>query len=146
MLRIGATFPEHYVGLSDHSGTIYPSIFALSHQASMIEVHVTFDKRMFGPDSPSSLDFDQLHSVVEARNMLSLMKNTHTIFNKQHFSRSLVAKRHIPKDQQVSSDLLTAKKPFIPGAIPAGDLFTVVGRTATQDIPEQTVLLPEFFQ
>ena len=37
-------------GLSDHSGLTSPSIAAIARGFSLIEVHATFDKRMFGPD------------------------------------------------------------------------------------------------
>ena len=33
--------------------------------AKAVEVHVTFSKSMFGPDSMSSLDFNQLKELVE---------------------------------------------------------------------------------
>ena len=34
------------VGYSDHSGSIYPSIGALTLGSNLIEVHITFDKKM----------------------------------------------------------------------------------------------------
>ena len=36
------------VGLSDHTGSIFPSLYALSKDIGALEVHVTFDKEMFG--------------------------------------------------------------------------------------------------
>ncbi|MEB3213684.1 MAG: N-acetylneuraminate synthase family protein, partial [Leptolyngbyaceae bacterium] len=38
------------VGLSDHSGTPYPSLAALCLSVDLLEIHVTFDRRMYGPD------------------------------------------------------------------------------------------------
>ncbi|RYZ76311.1 MAG: N-acetylneuraminate synthase, partial [Proteobacteria bacterium] len=52
------------VGLSDHSGVIYPSLAAVALGAKFLEVHVTFHKKMFGPDVPSSLDFTELKNLV----------------------------------------------------------------------------------
>lgn len=51
-------------GLSDHSGTIYPSIVAAYLGAAMVEVHVTFHKRMFGADIISSVTFEELEQLV----------------------------------------------------------------------------------
>ena len=51
------------VGLSDHTGTIYPSIYTVSHGFSLIEFHVAFDRKMFGPDSSSSLDPNQIDEL-----------------------------------------------------------------------------------
>ena len=38
------------VGLSDHSGSMFPGLAALARGANLLEVHVTFDRRMFSPD------------------------------------------------------------------------------------------------
>ena len=51
------------IGLSDHSGLIWPSIFALSAGAVGVEVHVCWDKRQFGPDTSSSIDFEDLEQL-----------------------------------------------------------------------------------
>jgi len=50
-------FRERYgcsVGLSDHSGTIYPGLASVALGSQMLEVHVTFSREMFGPDVPAS--------------------------------------------------------------------------------------------
>jgi|TARA_A100001011_G_scaffold383195_1_gene454075 N,N'-diacetyllegionaminate synthase len=47
-------------GFSDHSGTIFPSLVAASYQACAVEVHVCFDKDIFGFDASSSITFDEL--------------------------------------------------------------------------------------
>ena len=53
------------VGLSDHSGTLWPGIVAASQGADMLEVHVTWDKRQWGPDVSSSLTVDELGKLVD---------------------------------------------------------------------------------
>jgi len=53
------------VGLSDHSGTIYPSIAAVALGAKVIEVHTVFSKRCFGPDTKSSLTIEELADLVK---------------------------------------------------------------------------------
>src|SRR2546428_529624 len=40
------------VGLSDHSGTIFPGVVAASLGIEFLEVHVTLSREMFGPDVP----------------------------------------------------------------------------------------------
>ena len=51
-------------GLSDHSGTIFPSIIAAYLGAQMVEVHVCFSKRQFGADITSSVTFEELGQLV----------------------------------------------------------------------------------
>lgn len=60
-------------GLSDHSGTIFPSIIAAYLGAAMVEVHVCFSKRQFGADITSSITFEQLEHLclgVQAANTM----------------------------------------------------------------------------
>ena len=58
------------VGLSDHSGSMFPGLAALARGANLLEVHVTFDRRMFGPDTAASLTFDELKIVCQMRDAL----------------------------------------------------------------------------
>ena len=68
-------YPDCVIGLSDHSGEIYPALAAHSMGAVMFEVHVAWSKEMFGPDSSSSLDMAQMRQLVEGLNALSIAKN-----------------------------------------------------------------------
>ena len=52
--QLSNKYPSLNIGLSDHSGLIYPSLYALSHGFSMVEFHVTYDRNMYGPDFKSS--------------------------------------------------------------------------------------------
>jgi len=61
-------------GLSDHSGTIYPSIVAAYLGAAMVEVHVTFHKRMFGADISSSITFEELEQLVRGVRFANAMR------------------------------------------------------------------------
>lgn len=49
-------------GLSDHSGTIWPALFACTWAVAS-EVHVTFDRAMGGPDAASSLTMAELQHL-----------------------------------------------------------------------------------
>ncbi len=62
------------VGLSDHSGTIVPSLIATWVGARIIEIHVTMSRDMFGPDVSSSLTVNQLTELVEGVRFVHLMR------------------------------------------------------------------------
>jgi len=63
-------------GLSDHSGTIWPGIAAAALQAHMVEVHICWDKRSFGPDISSSLTIDELVQLVKGiRAVETMLRN-----------------------------------------------------------------------
>lgn len=72
LARIGMNVVEAYSrnflfkgGLSDHSGSIFPSIIAAYLGAWMVEVHVCFSREQFGADITSSITFDELECLVE---------------------------------------------------------------------------------
>jgi len=108
-------------GLSDHSGRISPSIVAVSQSfCDMIEVHVTYSKEAFGPDTSSSITFDQL------RDLVSLIKDINTIISnpvdkdklslsmhetKILFGRSIVASIDITPGTILNESHFSYKKP-----------------------------------
>lgn len=128
------------VGLSDHSGTIFPSLAAVSLGASLVEVHVVFDRRMFGPDAKSSLQVDELKLMVEGVRSINVMKvseidkNNNTEFShlKKIFEKSLAVNRDLSAGDAIKLKDLEAKKPAEQG-IPAKDYRLVIGRKLVKD-------------
>ncbi len=53
------------VGLSDHSGTIFPGLAAATLGIQVLEIHVTMSRQMFGPDVPASVTIDEFETLVE---------------------------------------------------------------------------------
>ena len=74
------------IGLSDHSGEIFPSLAALTLGAKMIEVHVTMSKKAFGPDVSSSLTFKQMTNLCNGIRMIE--KSLHSSFSKDGISNN----------------------------------------------------------
>jgi len=123
-------------GLSDHSGTIFPGIAAAALNAGMIEVHVTFDKRMFGPDSMASLTFDQLKELVIGVRFIN-QANTNDIKKEisdssielaKIFGKALAVNRDMSKGEEITFDDLEGKKPANAG-ISVTKINEVLGRT-----------------
>ena len=61
------------VGLSDHSGNVFPGLAALARGANLLEVHVTFHRGMFGPDMRASITIDELRMLCDMRDALTVM-------------------------------------------------------------------------
>tara|TARA_B110000261_G_scaffold162680_1_gene206820 strand:- start:2118 stop:2864 length:747 start_codon:yes stop_codon:yes gene_type:complete len=108
------------VGLSDHSGTIYPSLSAITLGADLIEVHATFDKRMFGPDTASSLTISEIKTIVEGSKFinqsLSKIKNKNSITssikkNRNIFGRSIIANKKLREGHIITIDDIDSIKP-----------------------------------
>ncbi len=75
-LNLLGLFRKRYqsaVGLSDHSGTIYPGLAAAALGAEVLEVHVTLSREMFGPDVPVSITTSELRQLVEGVRFIEKM-------------------------------------------------------------------------
>lgn len=72
--KIGLDLMNEMHGLSDHSGTIWPSIAAVTLGASIVEVHVCFSKAEFGFDVESSVTIEELAQLVEGARFIEKAK------------------------------------------------------------------------
>lgn len=135
------------VGLSDHSGEIFPALAALAKGANIIEVHVVFDKRMFGPDTMASITLEQLRFLVEARDAFWAME-THPVNKdelatsftetKQIFTRSLAPNQALQAGTVLQEAMLTLKKPGT--GIPPNELKNIVGRRLKRNVTPDRIL------
>tara|TARA_Y100001954_G_scaffold239581_1_gene315982 strand:- start:2895 stop:3899 length:1005 start_codon:yes stop_codon:yes gene_type:complete len=105
------------VGLSDHSGKIYPLISAVALGASIIEFHVVFDNKMFGPDSSSSIEINKLDTLIDSIRNIEIELDS---FNKENlyddkikliFEKSISVNKNLKKGHIISFDDLESKKP-----------------------------------
>ena len=122
-------------GLSDHSGTIFPSLAAVALGGRVIEVHVTLSREMFGPDVAASVTSSELRLLVEGVRYLGAAVAapvdkdevaTELAPMRALFGRSLVARRALPAGHVLQASDLTAKKPA--GAISPARLESLIGR------------------
>lgn len=124
------------VGLSDHSGTIYPGIGAVALGASVVEAHITFDQRMFGPDARASLAIDDFTQMVRGVRYLekarsvgsSLYLDTAKQQLRSMFGKAIAINRDLPAGHVIAFDDLEGKKPAGSG-ISVAEVGNVIGRT-----------------
>lgn len=100
------------VGLSDHSGTPYPALAAMARGgADLIEVHVTFDRRMYGPDTIASVTFDELNLICRSRDAFHVMSsnpvNKDDMADRLQGMRDLFMKSIALKEPMASGTVLT---------------------------------------
>jgi len=137
-LNLIPDFRDRYdclVGLSDHSGTIYPGLAAATIGIQMLEVHVTFSRQTFGPDVPASVTTAELQQLVEGIRFIEKM-NRHPVDKEDMargmeelrnlFTKSIVARTNLPAGTILQSEHLALKKPGT--GIPAARLTEIVGR------------------
>lgn len=137
-------------GLSDHSGTPFPGLAAMALGASMLEVHVAFDKRTFGPDVGSSVTIEQLLLMTKARDAFHAMLShdvdkdrvaENLAATRRLFLRSLSPRHPLPAGHRLAREDLSAKRPGT--GIPAHDMEAVVGRRLLRPVAPDRVLRPE---
>jgi N-acetylneuraminate synthase len=73
MLEVLNSRYETPVGLSDHSGSIFAGLAAVTLGAEVLEVHVAMSREMFGPDVPASVTTDELRQLVDGVRQIERM-------------------------------------------------------------------------
>lgn len=146
-------FRERYgcpVGLSDHSGKIYPALAAVTLGATVIEVHVTFHRKMFGPDVPASITMEELALLVEGVRFIGTIlanpvdKDTLALElaeMRRLFTKSVVARMDLPAGTVLKREHLTVKKPGT--GIPAARLSELIGRKLRRNVQKDEMIREE---
>jgi N,N'-diacetyllegionaminate synthase len=134
-------------GLSDHSATVFPAMWALAHGADLIEVHVTFDRAMYGPDTKASLTFQELATVCAANRAFETFRGHPVDKNamaeelsqmRELFTKSVAVRHALGAGHTLTVADLTVKKPGT--GIPADRLDALVGRRLARDAAPDRVL------
>jgi N-acetylneuraminate synthase len=143
-------FRERYgcfVGLSDHSGTIYPGLAAATLGADVVELHVTLSPEMFGPDVIASVTTAKLGELVEGIRFIERMRASpvdkdraahDTAALRDLFTRSVVIREPLPAGTVLRESHLAAKKPGT--GISAARLPELVGRRLRRAVAADTLL------
>ena len=154
-LNVISELKQHYdlpVGLSDHSGSIFPCLSAVSLGAELIEFHVTFDRQMFGPDSKSSLTPKEIKTLVSGTRYIQTMLNSKIDKNeiidfqglKSMFGKSLAVNKELKSGHSLTFDDLETKKPAGHG-INVKEYKKVIGKKLTRSLRKWDFLTKDDF-
>lgn len=149
-LNLIPLFRERYgcpVGLSDHSGTIYPGLAAAAIGIDVLEVHVTLSREMFGPDVCASITTAELKQLVDGVRFIERMR-AHPVDKdavaqelaplRGLFTKSIVAKTTLPAGTVLREEHLALKKPGT--GLPASSLNQVLGRRLRRGLQPDELL------
>ena len=142
------------VGLSDHSGNINTILAASTMGADLIEFHVTFHKKSFGPDTKSSIPLDEIKKLVDGVRFINMVvsnpvnknrtsKNLVTL--KKVFGKSLAFNSNLKKDTKISIHHLETKKPYGKG-IPCSNYEKVIGKILREDVKKGIFIKTNLFK
>jgi len=152
-LNVLDAFKNRYeagVGLSDHSGTIFPSIAAATLGVDVIEVHITMSREMFGPDVPASVTTAEFAELVRGVRFVERMRAAPVDKSvvdediaplREIFLKSVVATSDLPAGTVMERRHITTKKPGT--GIPASAFDTVIGRKLARDVKRDVPLTEE---
>lgn len=142
------------VGLSDHTmSTIIPAA-AVAMGAKVVEKHFTLSRKSKGPDHPFALEPKELKVMVQ--NIRDVEKALgdgikkpvpFEIKKERLIRRGLVSKKHIKKGEKLSFANIITKRvgTGFKGALLPKGLDTVIGKKASKNILEDTVLTKKDF-
>ncbi len=138
------------VGLSDHSGTIYPGLAAVALGASLVEVHVTLSRECFGPDVPASVTTAELAQLVTGVRFIETAL-AHPVDKdavaaeladlRAVFGKSLVAARDLPAGWLLTEADIALRKPG--SGMPASRMQQVIHRKLKRAVVANTLLREE---
>lgn len=135
------------IGLSDHSGEANTLLAATAVGAELIEFHVTFSKKSFGPDSTSSIEISKVNELIEGikyvhncvkykvnKKNFKINKNVKNIF-----SKSLAVNKDLLKNHKIKVKDLESKKPGTFG-IEAKEYEKVIGKRLKKNLKKNSFL------
>lgn len=129
------------VGISDHSGKIYPGLASAVLGANIIEVHITLSRESFGPDVSSSLTTSELKQLVEGVRYIEKMNanpvDKDLIYNnvaplKSLFNRSIAYALPLSKGTIIRNEHLTLLKPGT--GVSPDNMNIVIGKMLKKDV------------
>lgn len=135
------------VGLSDHSGTIYAGLAAVTLKAQLLEVHVTFSRECFGPDVNSSVTTAELKQLVTGARFIETAL-AHPVDKealaaslaplRQTFTKSIVAAHDLTAGTVLTQADVTLKKPGT--GLPPARLPELIGKTLARTVRANQLL------
>jgi N-acetylneuraminate synthase len=108
------------VGLSDHSGSIFPSLAGVALGMEMLEIHVAFSRDTFGPDVIASVTLEEMKQLVDGVRFTERMIQNPIVKDemaeslktmKGLFNKSIVAGRDIEAGTVLTENHFAYKKP-----------------------------------
>ena len=155
-LNLIPMFRERYqaaVGLSDHSGTIYPGLAAVALGISVLEVHVTLSRELHGPDVPASVTTMELKQLVEGVRYIERVKANPVDKDslaselqplRRQFGKSIVARTDLPAGTVLREEHLTLKKPGY--GLSEDQLSQVINRKLRVARPADALILEQHLE
>ena len=143
-------YPDVVIGHSDHTPDLYTCYAAVAYGACIIEKHVILNKMTPGPDQSVSIDFMDLHNLVDGcqkvYKSLGCEKKVREkeVAIREWAFRSIVSTCEIKKGTTITQDMIWSKRPGT--GIPSWKMDEVIGKVAVKDIPVNVLIKESDFE
>ncbi len=143
-------YPEAVIGHSDHTPDLYTSYAAVAYGACIIEKHVILNKAIPGPDQSVSIDFMDLHNLVDGcQKVYKSLGSEKKVREKEKTIRnwafrSIVSTCDIKAGTVITQDMIWSKRPGT--GIPSWKMDKVIGKKAIKNIKKNVLILESDFE
>lgn len=140
-------FPQAIIGHSDHTPDLYTCYAAVALGACIIEKHVILNKLTPGPDQSVSIDFKELHELVDGVQKVKLALGNEKKVRQREKGirewafRSIVSLRDIEPGEIISNDMIWSKRPGT--GIPSYKMNEIVGKSVVRAIKKNSLITYE---
>ena len=147
-------FPDVYIGYSDHTKPtpecdVIKTAYNLG--AQIIEKHFTLNKTLKGNDHYHAMDPADARDILAGIRRMDMLRGKGDLVcldtegkARSNARRSIVALGDIKVGTVIEREMLTFKRPGT--GISPSEIETVIGKTATVDIADDTILTREMFK
>ena len=150
-IRAMATLAREFgcpVGFSDHTPGSEAPVAAVALGASIIEKHITLDRKLKGPDHPYAMEVDEFRAMVNAIRNVELALGTgikepskNEMAERVGARRAIYRKVDIPRGEVITSDMVKLVRHAY-GMEPR-ELSGIIGRVAHRDLIKDMPLRSE---
>jgi N-acetylneuraminate synthase len=145
MVELGKAFPKAVIGLSDHTTDNVACLGAVALGASILERHFTDRMDRVGPDIVCSMDEQRCRELIQqSRTLHTELGGTKGPAKEEQVTidfafATVVTIAPVRKGEVFTMKNLWVKRPGT-GKIPAERFESILGKTASRDIPADTHL------
>jgi len=132
------------IGHSDHTNNIYSSLAAVTMGAKIIEKHVYFGDKNYGPDKDVSISFKQLKELIRVIHTLKdSFSDDKRIYAREKpilrwARRSIVTIKDIKKGEKLTKENIWSKRPGV--GIPSYEINNFFGKKVKKNLKRDKLL------
>ena len=142
---------KHELGFSDHTTGFISAQMSLVYGVTLIEKHITLNKRLEGPDHTASMEPREFKNYVrllkQANRILgneNYTRSTMELKNKKVIRKSIFASKIIKKNEKLSIDNICTKRPEI--YLSANNWYKILGKRVKKKVNVGDPILKSFLK